>query len=117
MHFSRWVRVQCSIISNALALWYTAAEQILAIGFAYVPFTEFVGDATPESVNAVQLVVDAQLPSLDAQIDMVALTGPAEVNFVFAPEPGALPVGICGWLLAAIGHRRLSRRRRRVSQP
>ena len=85
---------------------FPVIDDVDPVGFAYVPFTQFVGDASPAAVNAIQLVVDAQLPSLDAQIDMVGLTGPAEVNFVFVPEPGALSLGIYGWLLTALWRRR-----------
>lgn len=80
------------------------------VGSFFVPFTSFVGDATFDDVSSFQLLVDADKPSLDAQIDMIGLQGPSKVNFAVVPEPSGLLVAMAG-IVAALGYR--GRRRRR----
>lgn len=56
---------------------------------AYVAFADFIGGADATSIDALQLVIDASMPSLDAQIDMIGLAGPASVDFAVTPEPSS----------------------------
>lgn len=70
----------------------------------YVLFSDFAGTADIENVTAFQLLVDAEVPSLDAQIDVIGLQGPSTVDFAVVPEPSALLLVLAG-LVAALGYR------------
>lgn len=63
---------------------------------SFVPFSAFVGDADPTDVSAFQMMIDETMPSLDAQINVIGLTGPNEVNFKIAPEPSSFLMLIFG---------------------
>lgn len=69
-----------------------------------VPFAAFDGDVSPESVDAIQLIVGKGRKSIDAQIDYVGLIGVTQQNFELTavPEPASmamLAIGLCGLLL------------------
>ena len=53
----------------------------------YIPFDAFAGDADPTQVSAIQLMVEKSMPSLDARISGIGLTGPSPVSFPVLPEP------------------------------
>lgn len=78
-----------------------------ATAFQVVPFTSFVGDASFEHVDAIQLVLGGNSPSVDAQVGPIGLIGPAIHNIAVAiPEPS-------GILLAAFAVAWIAGRRRR----
>lgn len=83
-------------------------EAVNPTGFVFVPFADFTGDADAANAGALQLLIDATNPSLDAQIDLVALTGPTTVNFAFLPEPSSALTIFMG-ILGLMGFRRHGR--------
>lgn len=73
----------------------------------YIPFSDFTGDADPTNITAFQLLVDETMPSLDARISGIGLTGANPVSFPIVPEPtGYVPI-----LLGLAGISFLRRRR------
>jgi len=56
----------------------------------FVPYSDFVGDADPTNVSAFQMMIGETKQSLDAQINVIGLTGPNQVNFKIVPEPTSL---------------------------
>ncbi len=69
----------------------------------FVPFSSFVGEADPTDVSAFQLIINDTLPSLDAQINVIGLTGPTEVNFSIVPEPSSFVMIFLGLMGMGIG--------------
>ena len=55
----------------------------------YVAFEDFIGDADPAQITAIQLMLDETMPSLDARISGLGLTGANAVSFTAAPEPSS----------------------------
>ena len=51
----------------------------------YIPFSDFEGSADPTQVTAFQMMIEETMPSLDAQVNVIGLTGPESVSLV--PEP------------------------------
>jgi hypothetical protein len=70
----------------------------LATTMAIVPFSEFHGEASAESVDAIQLILGKGKKSIDAQIDFVGLIGVTQQNFVIAavPEPSSIVLTVLG---------------------
>ncbi len=60
-------------------------------GFAYVPFSSFSGDVDPTHIDALQMILEADAPSVDAQIDLIGAIGPQVHDFAVSlvPEPAA----------------------------
>lgn len=74
---------------------------------SYVPFSSFVGDADITNVTAFQLIIDADMPSLDAQIDVIGLQSASIVDFAVVPEPEAACLLFVGFLGLLAARRRL----------
>ena len=77
-----------------------------------VPFSSFVGDADLTNVEAIQLQLGGDSPSIDAQLGPIGTTGPAIANFsVVTPEPSAFLMFLftAVWV---VGSRRRKRTRR-----
>ena len=75
-----------------------------------VPFADFIGGADFESVDAIQLELGGDSPSIDAQLGAIGVIGPAVANIaVSIPEPSsALMMTFAAvWL---VGARRKKRR-------
>ena len=69
-----------------------------------VPFSDFVGTADFSSVSAFQLMIDADVPSLDARIGLLGLIGPNQVNFQIVPEPSSILL-MLGSFVCLLGYR------------
>ena len=52
--------------------------------WAYIPFSAFNGPVNPNSVDAIQLILDTGTTSVDGQIDVIGATGSREANFANA---------------------------------
>lgn len=84
--------------TSTASVQFPVEPNVEPTGVAFVPFSDFVGGASIESVDALQMMVDANVPSLDAKIDMIGLAGAAQVNFAVAPEPGSAILATLGLL-------------------
>jgi len=73
----------------------------------FVPYTEFVGDADMTNVSAFQMIINAESPSIDAQIDVVGLSGPNTSDFEILPEPSSMVLTLVAGL-SLLGLRRRS---------
>jgi|GEM_PF-6232003 len=73
---------------------------------SYVPFTSFVGDADITNVTSFQLIIDADMPSLDAQIDVIGLQSESIVDFAVVPEPASASLLIACFLGLLAARRR-----------
>ena len=76
-----------------------------ASGTAYLPFSSLVGPVTPDSVNAIQLIMGDGAKSVDAQFDQIGALGPKTQNFELIPEPASLTLALSA-LLGLLGLRR-----------
>jgi hypothetical protein len=66
-----------------------------ATTFQIVPFDAFVGDADFTSIDAIQLELGGNNPSIDAQIGPLSLIGPTVTNIpVTIPEPSGCLIGL-----------------------
>ena len=99
------------VVSQAeVEIPYTGGEPT---GFVFLPFEGFTGEASATHVDAVQMILDATLPSVDAQFDLLATLGPVVQDFLVTvtpvPEPQTLMGCFVGGMMLAV----LRRRRRR----
>lgn len=74
---------------------------------SFVPFSSFEGSADLTKVTAFQLMIDATVPSLDAQIDVIGLQSIPNVDFAVVPEPSST------WLILSALLAVVCRQRRR----
>jgi len=77
--------------------------------FHVVPFDSFVGGASFDSVDAIQLQLGGVMPSVDAQVGPIGLIGPAVHDIaVPIPEPSAILLGLFAgvWVVGTRRNRR-----------
>lgn len=92
-------------ISTAI-VEFPVIKSVVPSHVEFVAFEDFVGDADVTDVSAFQLIIDSMSPSLDAQIDVVGLSGPKTVDFAVIPEPTAGLLLVAG-ITMLLGCRRL----------
>lgn len=75
-----------------------------------VPFSDFVGNASLTSVDAIQLELGGQQPSIDMQVDYIGVIGPLVSNMQvlssIIPEPSTLSLMAIWAAFGIIGFRR-----------
>lgn len=75
-----------------------------------IPFSAFVGPVTASDVDAIQLELGGQQPSIDMQLDYIGVIGPIISNMgvlsEVIPEPSALKLMAIWAVLGIIGFRR-----------
>ena len=82
---------------------FPVTPNVAPVEFKYIPFTAFEGDADLTDITAFQLMIDETMPSLDAQISGIGLTGANPVSFPLIPEPSSSMlllfglIGLAGW--------------------
>ena len=84
-----------------------------ATGSVFVPFSAFNGPVTAANVDAIQLDLGGQSPSIDMQLDFIGIVGPQvkDVPLTRAvPEPTTLKLMLVWAWLGLLGLRRDSRR-------
>lgn len=80
------------------ALEFPVVADVVPNSASFVPFSSFEGNADLTKVTAFQLMIDATVPSLDAQIDFIGLQGIPHVDFAVVPEPSTALLIISGLL-------------------
>lgn len=75
----------------------------------FVPFRDFLGDADVTDVTAFQMIINANLPSIDARVSLVGLGVAGTREFLVIPEPSCLRIFVLGFALAAIALRAVLR--------
>ena len=93
-------------LQSVAELEFPVVPDVTPSTLKFVPFTDFVGDADITKVSAFQLIVDAAMPSLDAQIDMIGLAGPNQVDFVVIPAPTGGLLALLGFVVSLAYRRR-----------
>jgi hypothetical protein len=80
----------------------------LASEMLIMPFSDFQGNASPTSVDAIQLILGKGKKSIDAQVDFVGAIGMTNQDFEFAavPEPSSLVLAFLGFLGILLRRRR-----------
>jgi len=89
---------------STAAVEFPVIRSVVPSHVEFVAFDDFVGDADVTSVSAFQLIIDSTSPSLDAQIDVVGLSGPKTVDFAVIPEPTA-GLLLLGGMIMLFGYR------------
>ena len=79
-----------------------ATEMVVA------PFEDFVGDAMPTKVDAIQLLLGQGTKSIDAQVDFVGIVGMSHQDFqlTVVPEPSSIALTILGFTGILLRRRR-----------
>ena len=79
-----------------------ATEMVVA------PFEDFVGEANPDHVDAIQLILGQGTKSIDAQVDFVGIVGMSHQDFQVTaiPEPNSLGLAVLGFGAILLRRRR-----------